>query len=123
VLVVGVDSDQAIKKYKGPLRPIIPEDERREMLCYLSCVDFVTTLDDVDETGRWQFGLIKILKPTIFVAVEGSYPPAQCREIRRHSEKLVILPRQAEKTSSTAIIQGIIKTSPDLARSFAEVKS
>lgn len=123
LLVVGVDSDQAIKKYKGPLRPIIPEDERREMLCYLSCVDFVTTIDDIGDDGRWQYGLIRLLKPDVFVAVEDSYPPEQREEISRHSAELVVLPRQAEKTSSTAIIQNIIKANPDMIRQFMEVKS
>lgn len=35
ILVVGVDSDRGIKAYKNPLRPIIPETERMEMLSYL----------------------------------------------------------------------------------------
>jgi len=51
VLVVGVDTDRAIKLYKGELRPVIPEIERTEMLSYQTCVDFVTLIDDVNEKG------------------------------------------------------------------------
>ncbi len=120
ILVVGVDSDEAIKKYKGPDRPIIPEEERREMLCYQSCVDFVTTVNDVDEKGSWQFGLLNSILPDVFVAVEGSYPKEQCDEIRRFCRKLVVLPRQAENTSSTNIIQKLIKGNKDLVRQIME---
>ena len=50
ILIVGLDSDRAIKLYKGPLRPLIPEHERAEMLTYLgNIVSFVTVIDDVDE--------------------------------------------------------------------------
>lgn len=52
VLVVGADTDRAIRLYKGELRPVIPEAERTEMLSYQSCVDFVTLVDDIDQTGN-----------------------------------------------------------------------
>ena len=48
ILIVGTDTDAAIKRYKGPNRPIIPENERMEMLSYQACVDFVTAIPDVD---------------------------------------------------------------------------
>ena len=51
VLVVGTDSDRGIKLYKGDLRPVIPEGERCEMLSYQTCVDFVTLIDDIDDSG------------------------------------------------------------------------
>jgi D-beta-D-heptose 7-phosphate kinase/D-beta-D-heptose 1-phosphate adenosyltransferase len=109
VLVVGVDSDRAIKLYKGELRPIVPEEERCEMLGYQTCVDFVTTIDDVDDKGRWQYGLVKALRPDVFVAVEDSYPKEQLDEIKKHCGSLVVLPRQATNTSTSRMIQGTVK--------------
>nr|AIA19020.1 cytidyltransferase-like domain [uncultured bacterium] len=110
ILVVGVDSDRGIKSYKGPNRPIIPEDERMEMLCYQNCVDYVTLVDDIDQSGAWQYRLIRELPIDAFVAVSGnSYTPAQIKEIKKYS-RLVVLPRQAEKTSSTDIIQNVLKS-------------
>jgi rfaE bifunctional protein nucleotidyltransferase chain/domain len=109
VLVVGVDSDRAIKLYKGPLRPVVPENERCEMLSYQSCVDFVTLIDDVDGKGAWQYGLVKKIKPDVFVAVEDSYPEEQLKEIRKYAKELVVLPRQAENTSTTQMIQNTVK--------------
>jgi D-glycero-beta-D-manno-heptose 1-phosphate adenylyltransferase len=109
VLIVGVDSDRTVKKYKGELRPIVPYEERCEMLTYQSCVDFVTSVDDVDKKGNWLYGLIKKIKPDVFVAVEDSYPQKQLNEIKKYCGKLVVLPRQAEKTSTTRMIQYAVK--------------
>jgi D-glycero-beta-D-manno-heptose 1-phosphate adenylyltransferase len=109
VLIVGVDSDRTVKKYKGELRPIVPYEERCEMLTYQSCVDFVTNIDDVDKKGHWLYGLIKKIKPDVFVAVEDSYPKSQLTEIKKHCGELIILPRQAEKTSTTKMIQFAVK--------------
>ena len=113
VLVVGVDTDRGIKLYKGELRPVIPEVERCEMLSYQSPVDFVTLIDDLDENGAWQYELIKKLKPDVFVAVEDSYPKKQLEEIKKYCAELVVLPRQAENTSTTRLIQGTIKKQLD----------
>jgi rfaE bifunctional protein nucleotidyltransferase chain/domain len=113
VLVVGVDTDRAIKLYKGELRPVIPEAERLEMLSYQSPVDFVTLIDDLDENSAWQYELIKKLKPDVFVAVEDSYPKEQLEEIKKYCTELVVLPRQAENTSTTRLIQGTIKKQLD----------
>lgn len=109
VLVVGADSDRAIKLYKGPLRPFIPEDERAEMLSYQGCVDYVTIIDDVDENGVWQYELIRQIRPDVFVAVEDSYSEQQRKDIEQFCGQLIVLPRQAEKTSTSNIIQNAVK--------------
>ena len=108
-LIVGVDTDHAIKRYKGPLRPVVPYHERCEMLSYQSCVDFVTPVDDVNEKGEWEYDLVRTIQPDIFVAVEESYPQTQLDEIKRHCANLVMLPRQAENTSTTRMIQQVVK--------------
>jgi D-beta-D-heptose 7-phosphate kinase/D-beta-D-heptose 1-phosphate adenosyltransferase len=110
ILVVGVDSDRAIKLYKNPFRPIIPHEERMEMLSYQHCVDYVTLIDDIDSAGKWSYELIKIIKPDIFVCIIESYPEEQRNEIKQFVGQLIELPRQAEKTSTTDIIEKTIKT-------------
>ncbi len=111
ILVVGVDSDKAIKIYKSnPLRPIIPEKERMEMLGYQEFVDYVTLIDDVDEKGYWKLSLLKKIRPDIFVAVaDESYPEEQKKEIAKFCGQLHILPRQAKRTSTTDIVEKIFK--------------
>ncbi len=109
VLVVGVDTDKVVRKYKGKYRPVVPFEERVEMLSYLWCVDFITGIRDVNDKGLWTYGLIRMIRPNVFVAVEDSYPPEQRADIEKYVDKLVILPRQAENTSTSFLVQRIIK--------------
>lgn len=109
ILVVGVDSDRAIKLYKGPLRPIVPQDERIEMVSYQTCVDYVTSIDDVNEKGSWQYELIKRIQPDVFIAVEDSYSQEQRKDIEQFCSQLIVLPRQAENTSTSKMIQETLK--------------
>src|SRR5262249_22137283 len=41
LLVVGVNSDQSVSRLKGAGRPLVPENERVELLAALECVDHV----------------------------------------------------------------------------------
>lgn len=118
ILVVGADSDRAIKIYKGEFRPRIPQEERMELLSYQSCIDFVTIVDDVNDQG-WQYGLIKKIRPDVFVAVEDSYPQRQQEEIKLHCKELVVLPRQAQ-TSTSDVIRGTFNEIIDVIQNFAK---
>lgn len=109
VLIVGVDSDRGIKLYKNELRPVIPQEERMEMLKYQDCVDYVTLIDDIDDKGKWQYNLIKIINPDMFVATEDSYSQEQMEAIKSHSKNTLVLARQAENTSTTDIIEKTMK--------------
>src|SRR6266568_399399 len=44
--VVAINSDASVARMKGPNRPIIPEQERAELLSGLEMVDFVCTFDE-----------------------------------------------------------------------------
>jgi rfaE bifunctional protein nucleotidyltransferase chain/domain len=45
-LVVGVNSDRSVRDMKGAGRPIVPEQERAEVLAALECVDAVVIFDE-----------------------------------------------------------------------------
>ena len=45
-LVVGVNSDRSVRAVKGAGRPIVPEQERAEVLAALGCVDAVVIFDE-----------------------------------------------------------------------------
>lgn len=62
ILVIGLNSDLSVKKIKGEKRPIVPEEERAEMLLALEAVDYVVLFDE--ETP---YSLIKEIKPDILV--------------------------------------------------------
>ncbi|MFC1598988.1 adenylyltransferase/cytidyltransferase family protein [Patescibacteria group bacterium] len=110
ILIVGTDSDSAIKRYKNEFRPIIPGQERMEMLSYQDCVDYVTLIEDVDDKGKWDYELIKAIEPDIFVCIHESYPEDQQNDIKQHVKELIELPRQAEKTSTSDIIEKTFKS-------------
>lgn len=40
-LIVGVNADASVRALKGPGRPVVPEDERAELLAALTSVDYV----------------------------------------------------------------------------------
>jgi D-beta-D-heptose 7-phosphate kinase/D-beta-D-heptose 1-phosphate adenosyltransferase len=48
VLIVGVNSDRSVRSYKGPDRPIVPQDRRAELLLALRMVDYVHIFDEPD---------------------------------------------------------------------------
>ncbi len=46
VLVVAVNSDEQVRKQKGEDRPLIPQDQRAEIVSAFAAVDFVTVFDE-----------------------------------------------------------------------------
>ena len=46
VLFVGINADAAVRRLKGPGRPLMPAAERAEMLAALRAVDHVVVFDD-----------------------------------------------------------------------------
>ncbi|NIQ88960.1 MAG: D-glycero-beta-D-manno-heptose 1-phosphate adenylyltransferase [Deltaproteobacteria bacterium] len=61
-LVVAVNSDSSVRQIKEPGRPIMPEDQRAEVVAALGCVDWVTIFDEPDPLD-----LIRLLKPDVLV--------------------------------------------------------
>ena len=62
LLVIGLNSDDSVRRLKGPSRPINSEKERAFVLAALACVDYVTLFEeDTPEE------LIKVVKPDVLV--------------------------------------------------------
>lgn len=62
ILVVAINSDDSVRAIKGDKRPLVPEDERAEILAALECVDYVTVFPELDPI---QF--LRELRPDIHV--------------------------------------------------------
>ena len=62
MLIVAVNSDSSVRALKGEPRPLVPEDNRAEMLAALECVDYVTIFSELDPIA-----LLLELKPDIHV--------------------------------------------------------
>ena len=46
VMIVCLNSDDSVRRIKGPKRPINNENDRAEILCALECVDYVVIFDE-----------------------------------------------------------------------------
>ena len=61
-LVVAVNSDRSVRAIKGPARPVIPEQERAELVAALASVDAVLIFDE-DTPDR----VIRAIQPDVLV--------------------------------------------------------
>ena len=61
VLIVLLNSDKSVRSIKGPTRPINNENDRAEILCALSCVDYVVMFDE--DSPR---NLLDEMKPDVY---------------------------------------------------------
>lgn len=68
-LIVGLNSDESVRRLKGDKRPINDEQSRKKVLEELKCVDEVIIF-----TEDTPYELIKIVKPDIMVK-GGDYKP------------------------------------------------
>ena len=62
VLVVGLNSDESVRRLKGPQRPVVGEEDRAHVLAALEAVDYVCLF-----TEDTPYELIKALVPDILV--------------------------------------------------------
>lgn len=62
LLVVGVNGDSSTRRLKGPLRPLVPQEERAALLASLVMVDAVTVFDEDTASA-----LVARLRPDIYV--------------------------------------------------------
>jgi len=99
VLIVGVDSDEKVRSRKGPDRPIVPQEERLEMLTYLGSVD-VVVLKQL-HAPKWH--LIKLIHPDVLVATKENYTPEKVKELKQFCGKVVVLDPMATTSTSAKI--------------------
>lgn len=59
--IVLLNSDESVRSIKGPTRPINNEEDRAEILCALSCVDYVVMFDESSPRN-----LLDEIKPDVY---------------------------------------------------------
>lgn len=62
ILIVGINSDNSVRKLKGIRRPIIPEKERAEILSAMDSVDAVIIFED-----DTPLSILLLIKPDVLV--------------------------------------------------------
>ena len=105
LLVVGLNSDRSVQSIKGERRPVIPENQRAEVLAGLWCVDFVTVFAEPDPLG-----VIQALEPDVLVK-GGDWTEAQiagAEIVRRKGGRVVRVP-VVEGLSTRRIIARILE--------------
>jgi rfaE bifunctional protein nucleotidyltransferase chain/domain len=108
VLVVGVSGNDAIRKVKGPNKPILDEKIRAEMLTYLRSVDFVTILPEPSCTPS-----LGLLRPDVFITVKEDWTEEykdskEYKTVASYGGEVVVVDRQSTALSTTKIIQRAI---------------
>lgn len=103
-LIIGVDSDEKIRKRKGIKRPIIPYVERSEFIELLDIADEI--IEKKANEPKW--GLIKTIKPDVLIAIEENYKPEELEQLKQYCGKVDILPRQSTNSTSDIIRKTLI---------------
>ena len=101
VLIVGLNSDDSVRRLKGEGRPVNEEFDRAVVLAGLACVDAITFFDE--DTPR---ELIAELLPDVLVK-GGDYSPETIvgrEEVERAGGRTVVLPFVPGR-STTQILQ------------------
>jgi len=108
ILVVGVSSDDAIRKVKGPNKPILGERIRAEMLTYIRDIDFVTILPE--PSCQPTLGL---LQPDVYITVKEDWTEnykdsKEYKTVIKYGGQVEVVDRQSTVLSTTKIVQRAI---------------
>ena len=104
VLVVALNTDASVRRYKGDKRPIVDENNRARMMAALECVDYVTWFDE-DEPKE----LIAELQPDVLVKAEDWAHYVSGRDIVEARGGKVVLAPMVAGLSTTKLIEKIVK--------------
>ncbi len=103
-LVIGLNTDASVRRLKGPLRPVVGETERAELLDGLRCVDYVCLFDE-PTAGE----LAAAIRPKVYVKsleYEGKPLPERA-VIEAHGGQVVLVPTH-QGFSTTGLIRRIV---------------
>jgi D-beta-D-heptose 7-phosphate kinase/D-beta-D-heptose 1-phosphate adenosyltransferase len=62
LLIVALNSDASVGELKEPGRPLVPEQQRAEVLAGLGCVDYVTIFEEPTAQR-----LVEAIRPSVYV--------------------------------------------------------
>jgi rfaE bifunctional protein nucleotidyltransferase chain/domain len=109
VLIVGINTDDSVRRLKGPERPIVSVAERAELLAALECVDYVLIFEELRPDT-----VLAQLKPDVHCK-GGDYAPPHGKPvleaalIESYGGRIVYLPL-VEGRSTTEIVRRIRET-------------
>jgi len=104
-LILALNSDSSVRSIKGPMRPIVPEAERAEVVAALDSVDYVTVFDELTPLE-----LIEFLRPDVIVK-GGDWADQDivgAEAVRKWGGRVAIMP-EIEGASTTNIIDKVLQ--------------
>jgi len=105
ILVVGLNTDRSVRLIKGEKRPIVPQEDRAEVLASLEFVDYVVFFDEPDP-----FTLIGKVKPHILVkGADWTKDKIVGRDLVEEAGGRVVRIPLVPGASSTGVIEKIIQ--------------
>ena len=107
-LDAGTGPGDAIKRVKGPNKPILDEKIRAEMLTFLRSVDFVTVLPEPSCAPT-----LGLLKPDVFITVREDWTDnykqsKEYKTVTKYGGEVQVVDRQSTAISTTKIVQRAI---------------
>ena len=103
ILIIGVNTDNSIKRLKGPNRPIVEEISRAKQLAALEFVDAVVFFDE-----DTPIDLIKVINPNV-ITKGGDYNTDQVigNDIVTQNDGEVVIIPLTQGYSTTSILEKI----------------
>jgi D-beta-D-heptose 7-phosphate kinase/D-beta-D-heptose 1-phosphate adenosyltransferase len=107
ILIVGLNTDESVRRVKGPGRPVRNEKARAEVMSSLGCVDYVILYNDNSPVT-----LLDELAPDVYTKGSDSAraletkDSEEARVIEKHGGKVVLIPIDTS-ISTTKIIESL----------------
>jgi D-beta-D-heptose 7-phosphate kinase/D-beta-D-heptose 1-phosphate adenosyltransferase len=105
VLVVGINSDDSMKRLKGPKRPMIHQNHRATMIAALAAVDYVVIFDETEVLP-----LIEEIKPDVLVKGQDREGDVVGQEFVEGYGGRVAMAPLVEGLSTTELIKKVLDT-------------
>jgi D-beta-D-heptose 7-phosphate kinase/D-beta-D-heptose 1-phosphate adenosyltransferase len=108
VLVVGLNSDASVRRAKGRGRPIVPVEDRADLLGALEMVDIVSVFEE-----DTPLALIRIVRPAVLVKGADWAPEAVVgrEEVEADGGRLLLVPLRAG-LSTTELVRRLAQPGP-----------
>jgi rfaE bifunctional protein nucleotidyltransferase chain/domain len=111
LLLVAVNSDASTRAFKGPGRPVVPEDERAEIVAGLACVDLVVVFSTPDVVP-----IIRALHPDVHVKGTDYTPETipEGAEVRAYGGRVAVAgdPKRHSTTELIATLEAARAVKP-----------
>ena len=110
VLIIGLNTDASVKKYKGENRPINNQEDRLKTISALETVDYVFLFDERRNNAN-----IETLKPDFYIK-GGDYSADKLTSkplVEKHGGKAVVLPVVKGKSTTETIKKVMLDVNTD----------